>query len=162
MLGGSVVACCGVLHFPRRILDNTVCLCGRHPEPLMGVTAGGQKLQRGTVITGGYFWDKEITKTLTITVIEYMSTHLLPRRKSWARYRQIWNILRKGREVRSHMDYLMGTYRCLLHIISIWDDRHNIYQYLVLGCICGAAATDHSQYLRRWWSFPVRPSMNLT
>ena len=55
MLGGSVVACRGVLHFPGRILDNTVCLCGLHPEPLMGVTAGGQKLQRGTVITRGYF-----------------------------------------------------------------------------------------------------------
>ena len=66
-----------------------------------------------------------------------MSAHFLPRHKPWFRYGRTWNILRGGREIRSRTDYILGTDRRLIQNMAVRDARHNIYHYLVLGCICG-------------------------
>ena len=66
-----------------------------------------------------------------------MSAHFLPRHKPWFRDGQTWTILRGGREIRSRTDYILGTDRRLIQNMAVRDARHNIYQYLVLGCICG-------------------------
>ena len=53
-------------------------------------------------------------------------------------------MLRRGREVHSWTDYILGT------------DRH-LLTYMVLGCLYGAMSTAHSKYLSKRKRFPLNP-----
>ena len=66
-------------------------------------------------------------------------------------------MLRKRREVRSWMYYILGTDRRLFRNVSVWDPRYNSDHYMVLGCLPSTSLTEHKRYLggrKRW---PVRP-----
>ena len=47
-------------------------------------------------------------------------------------------MLRKGREVRSQTDYILGTDRRLFRNVAVRDPRHNLDHYMVLGCLPSA------------------------
>ena len=66
-------------------------------------------------------------------------------------------MLRKGREVRSRTDYILGTDCHLFGNVFIRDLRHNLDHYMVLGCLTSASLTEHKRYLggRKRWQ--VRP-----
>ena len=85
--------------------------------------------------------DEDTTMDLSTAGLEDMGTHLLPQSKSWERYRQTWSMLRRGREVRSCIYYLMGTDLHLLQKVSVRDNLHNTDHYLVMGCLCRSSAT---------------------
>ena len=66
-------------------------------------------------------------------------------------------MFRKGREVRSRTDYILGADIRLFRNVTVRDPRHNLDHYMVLGCLPSALPTEHKQYLggrKRW---PVRP-----
>ena len=53
----------------------------------------------------------------------------------------------EGREVRSRMDYILGTDRCLFEDVSVRKTRHNSDHYMVLGCLHSAPLREHARYL---------------
>ena len=57
-------------------------------------------------------------------------------------------MIREGREVRSHTDYILGTDRRIFVNVSIRDPRHNSDYYIVLGCLHSASLKEHARYLR--------------
>ena len=66
-------------------------------------------------------------------------------------------MLRKGREVRSRTDYILGTDCRLLGNVSVRDPRHNSDHNIFLGCLPSASLMEHKSYLggrKRW---PMRP-----
>ena len=66
-------------------------------------------------------------------------------------------MIRKGREVRSRTDYILGTDLRFFRNVAVRDPRHNSDHYMDLGCIPRAPPTEHKRYLggrKRW---PVRP-----
>ena len=65
--------------------------------------------------------------------LEDTTKHFLPCHKSWEQYERIWCIFRKGREVRSWMDYVLRNYSCLSQNVSLWYPLHKYYHYIVLG-----------------------------
>ena len=56
-------------------------------------------------------------------------------------------MLRKGREVRSRTNYIMGTDHRLFGNVSVREPRHNSDYYLVLGCLHSASLKEHMWYL---------------
>ena len=50
-------------------------------------------------------------------------------------------MLRKGREVRSRTDYILGMDRRVFRNVAFRDPRHNLNQYMVLGCLPSAPLT---------------------
>ena len=44
-------------------------------------------------------------------------------------------MIREGRELRSRMDYIMGTGRRLLWNVSVREPRYNSDHYMFLGCL---------------------------
>ena len=71
-------------------------------------------------------------------------------------------MLRKGREVQSWTDYILGTDRCLFKNVSVWDSRHNSDHYMVLGCLTSAFLTEHNHYQGVWKKLPLRPQKGAT
>ena len=66
-------------------------------------------------------------------------------------------MVRKGREVWSQKDYILGTDRRLFGNVSVRDPRHNLDHYMVLGFLPSTSLTEHKRYLggrKRW---PMRP-----
>ena len=71
-------------------------------------------------------------------------------------------MIRKGWEVRSRTDYILGTYRRLFRNVTDRDPWHNSDHYMVLGCLPSAPPIEHKRYLggrKRW---PVRPPRETT
>ena len=71
-------------------------------------------------------------------------------------------MLRKGREMRSRMDNILGTDRRLFRNVTVRDPWHNSDYYMVLGCMTSFPPTEHKRYLggrKRW---PVMPPMEPT
>ena len=98
-----------------------------------------------------------IATSLATEGLEDMASHFLPRESRWCRDRRTWGILRKGREVRSRTDYILGTDSRVIRNVAVRDPRHNSDNYMVLGCLPSAPPTEHKRYLggrKRW---PVRP-----
>ena len=54
-------------------------------------------------------------------------------------------MLQDGREVRSRMDYSLGTDCRLFGNVSVRDHRHNSDNYLVMGCLHSASLKEHMQ-----------------
>ena len=78
---------------------------------------------------------EDITTTLATEGLEDMARHFLPRESRWCRDRRTWGILRKGREVRSRTDYILGTDIRLFRNVAGRDPQHNSDHYMVLGCL---------------------------
>ena len=66
-------------------------------------------------------------------------------------------MLRKGREVRSRIDYILGTDRHLFGNVSVRDPWHNSDHYMVLGCLPSASLTEHKRYLGGRKKLPLKP-----
>ena len=81
---------------------------------------------------------EDIATELATAGLEDMARHFLPREKRWCRDRRTWGMLRKGREVRSRTDYILGTDRRLFRNVTVRDPRHNSDHYMVLGCLPSA------------------------
>ena len=64
---------------------------------------------------------------------------------------------RKGQEVRSRTDYILGTDRRLFRNVTVRDPRHNSDHYMVLGCSPSAPLSETKQYLVGQNQWPVRP-----
>ena len=64
---------------------------------------------------------------------------------------------RVGWEVHSRTEYILGIDHCMLQNVAVWDARNNMDHYLVLVCLCGAAPTAHSKYMRKHTRLPIYP-----
>ena len=105
---------------------------------------------------------EDIATELATAGLEDMARHFLIWEKRWCQDRRTWEMLRKGREVRSQTDYILGTECCLFRNVTVWDPRHNSDHYMVLGCLPSAPLTKTKRYLggrKRW---PVRPPVKPT
>ena len=100
---------------------------------------------------------EDIATELATEGLEDMARHFLPREKRWCRDRRTWEVLRKGREVRSRTDYILGTDRRLFRNIAVLDPRHNSDHYMFLGCLPSAPLSETKRYLGGWKRWPVRP-----
>ena len=69
--------------------------------------------------------EEDIATTIATEGLEDMAQHFLPRERWWFQDRRTWGMLRKRREVRSWMYYILGTDRRLFRNVSVWDPRHN-------------------------------------
>ena len=75
--------------------------------------------------TEGDWRAEDIVAALTTARSEDIFSHLLPQQRPWCQDRRTWRMVRSGREVRSHMDYIMGTYCCLFMNVAVQDPQHN-------------------------------------
>ena len=105
----------------------------------------------------GYRREEEIAAALTMAGIEDMSAHFLPRRHPWCRDERTWSMFRAGREVRSWMDYILGTDHCLFRNVAARYPWHNSDHHLVLGCLCRAPTREQTDYSRIRTRPPLRP-----
>ena len=71
-------------------------------------------------------------------------------------------MVRMGREVRSQKDYILGINRRLFSNVSVWDLRHNLDRYIILGCLHRATLIEHTKYLGWQTQLPLRPPTTLT
>ena len=81
---------------------------------------------------------EDIATTLATEGLEDMAQHFLPWESRWCRDRRTWGMLRKGREVQSRMDYILGIDCSLFRNVAVRDPRHNSDHYMVLGCLQSA------------------------
>ena len=95
---------------------------------------------------------------LVIAALEDMAFHFLLRHIPWVWDGRTWSMLQKGREVQSHMDYLLGTYHHIFRNVSNQNPRHNTDHYAVLGCLHGSAQREHQCYLGWSMWIPLCPS----
>ena len=58
------------------------------------------------------------------------------------------------REVRSQMDYILGSNRRIFQNVAVWDPRNNSEHYMVMGCLLYAYLGRHSNYLGRRTRLP--------
>ena len=100
---------------------------------------------------------EDIVMELATAGLEYMARYFLPREKQWYWYRRTWGMLRKGQEVRSRADYILGTDRRLFRNVTVRDPRHNSDHYMVLGCLPSAPLLETKRYLEGRKRWPVRP-----
>ena len=89
--------------------------------------------------------------------LEYMSAQFLPRRHSWCRDGKTWSMIREGKEVRSRIDFILGTDCRLFGNVSVRDPRHNSDHCMVLGCLHIASLKDHARYLGGRKKTPLCP-----
>ena len=85
--------------------------------------------------------EEEIAATFATEGLEYTAPHFLPRQHRWCCYRRTWGMLRKGRDVWSRTDYILGTDRHIFGNVSIRDPWNNSDHYMVLGCLPSASLT---------------------
>ena len=105
----------------------------------------------------GYQRGEEIAATLATEGLDDMSAHFLPCQRSWFWDGMMWSMIWEGREVRSRIDYILGTDRRLFWNVSVRDPRHNSDHYIVLGCLRSAPLMEQSTYLRGRKCPPLRP-----
>ena len=103
---------------------------------------------------------EEIAAALETDGLEDIGANFLPRRKSWLSYGRTWSMWRSDRVLRSRTNYLMGMDRRLYQNVLVRDVRHNLDQYLVLGCLQGAPTREHVHYLGIRRYFPLQPPRN--
>ena len=101
--------------------------------------------------------EEHIATTIATEGLEDMAQHFLPQERRWCRDRRTWGMLRKGREVRSRTDYILGTDRRIFGNVSVQDPRHNSDHYMVLGCLPSASLMENKRYLGGRKRGPMRP-----
>ena len=84
---------------------------------------------------------------LAAEVLKDMSAHLLPHWRSRCQDGRTWSMIRAQREVRSRMDYILGTDFRHFWNVSVRYPRHNSDHYMNLGCLRIPPLRDHSRYL---------------
>ena len=99
---------------------------------------------------------EDIVAELATEGLEDMSVHFLPQRLPWCRHNRTWSMLRKGREVRSWTDYILGTDCRLFGNVSVRDPRHNSDHYFFLGCLHSASLKERMRYLGGWNKLTLR------
>ena len=100
---------------------------------------------------------EDIATDIATAGLEDMAWHFVPQEKRWYRDRRTWGMRRKGKEVRSRTDYILGTDRRLFRNVSIRDPRHNSDHYMILGCLPSATLSETKRYLGGQKRWPVRP-----
>ena len=105
--------------------------------------------------TGGWGQDKEITAAAATAGIEDILVHLLLQQRAWNRDWRTWAMVRQGREVKSQMEYIMGSDRRIFQNMAVRDLRHNSNHYMVLGCLHGGSLRENSNYLGRRTRLPL-------
>ena len=93
----------------------------------------------------GYRRGEDIAAALATEGLEYMSEHFLPRQSPWCQDGRTCIMIRKGREVWSWTDYILGTDCRIFGNVSVWDPRNTSDHYLVLGCLHSASLKDHTR-----------------
>ena len=91
---------------------------------------------------------EDIAAALATEELEDISAHFLPHRLSRCLDGRTWSMIREGREVRSRVDYILGSDCRLFWNVSFRDLMYNSYNYMVLGCLCSAPLMEHFRYLR--------------
>ena len=86
----------------------------------------------------------------------------LPRNIPWTMEGQMLSMLSHGQEVRSWMDYILGTDRRMFQILAVRSPMHNTYQCLVLGCLRGVTLKYHQRYLGLHTQIPLFPPNHST
>ena len=81
---------------------------------------------------------EDIATLLATEGLEDMANHFLPRKSRWCRDQRTWGMIRKGMEVLSRTDHILGTDRCLFRNVTVRDPWHNSDHYMVLGCLPSA------------------------
>ena len=76
---------------------------------------------------------EDIAAELMMTGIEDILSQFSLQWRPWFRDGRKWGMVRAGREVRPHTDYIIGTYCRIFRNVVIRDPQHNSYYYLVLG-----------------------------
>ena len=71
-------------------------------------------------------------------------------------------MVREGKVVRSHTDYLLGTDRSLFRNVSVRDPRHNTDHFIVVGCLRSALEQEHTRYITGRRKLPLRPPTEQT
>ena len=71
-------------------------------------------------------------------------------------------MVREKREVRSQMDYILGTDFCFFWNVSVWDPMHNSDHYLVLGYLFSGPLREKPEYLGRRKRLLLQPLTTLT
>ena len=99
----------------------------------------------------------EIAVAMTEAGVEDMTAHFLPRKRPWGIERRTWNMMRKGRVVRSRTDYLLGTDRSIFRNVFVRDPSHNTDHYMVVGHLRSATAQDHAGYIKGRRNMPLKP-----
>ena len=64
-------------------------------------------------------------------------------------------MVRQGREVKSQMEYIMGSDRRIFQNMAVRDLQHNSDHYMVLGCLHGGSLRENSNYLGRRTRLPL-------
>ena len=67
----------------------------------------------------------------------------------------MWIMVWLGRIMRSCTYFILVTDHCLFRNVAIWYPRHNLDQYLVLGCLHSTPLREHTEYLGRHTRLPL-------
>ena len=86
-----------------------------------------------------------------------MIEHFFPCKLPWTQGGQTWSTLHRGQEVRSQMDYILGTDRFLFQIVAVHDPMNNTGNFMVLGCLHVVILRYHQCYLRSRTQIPIYP-----
>ena len=60
-----------------------------------------------------------------------------------------------GKEVRSWMDYILGTDCRIFRNVAVRDPQNNSDRYLVLVCLRSSPLREHTDYLRMRMRLPL-------
>ena len=149
----------GVLLGSRQRLDNIGHCCGHQPAAWGGHATDVQRFISDLAVPEGRRRNKEIEEVLVAVGLEDMNGHFFPQYKSWMKDGRTCCMHRGGQEVHSRTNYILGIYCRLLWNVVVRYAQHNTDHYLVLGCLCGAAPSAHSRYIRKCKCFPIKTPM---
>ena len=100
--------------------------------------------------------DEEITADLAEAGLEDILLDFHKFLCPWNLYKGMWIMFGMVSEVWSRTDYILYTYRCLFRNMSVRDPRHNLDNYLILGCLRSATLREHENYFWRSTRLPLR------
>ena len=101
------------------------------------VAAINKRNRGGALLVVGYFntnpaapegreRDEGIAASISKEVLDVISSHFLPRHKLWLKDSCTWDMHPGSWEVRSRINYILGTDSCLLQNVAVRDARHNM------------------------------------
>ena len=61
-----------------------------------------------------------------------------------------------GRDMRTRLDYILGTERHHFRNLSVWYPIHNSDHYMILGYLRSANMREHTKYLERCMRLPLQ------
>ena len=64
-------------------------------------------------------WDEDIVEAMAAAGLEYLSGHFLPHHKPWLKDSRKWCMCRRGRELPSRTNYILGTDRFLIQNVVV-------------------------------------------